>query len=116
MYTAGRCEAHEVHGLAGAGAVFESALHLGVFEDGAVGDSAVDFHQILVYDAACADIEVTDLGVAHLAVGKADKLAACLEMGVGICFEKIVPVGSGSAVDGVGMIVLAFAPAIENDK
>ena len=37
---------------------------------------AVDLHQILVDDAAAADVEVTYLRVAHLAVGQTHVFAA----------------------------------------
>ena len=46
-----------------------------VLLEGAVLDSVVDSRKLLEHDAARTDVEVTDLGVAHLAVGQADVLA-----------------------------------------
>ena len=105
-----------MHCLTGAGAIFECALHLGILKNRAVGDGAVDLHEVLIYDTTGTDVEVTDLRVTHLSVGKTDEFAAGLKFGVRICLEKIVPVRCGSAVDGIGMVVLADTPAIENDK
>ncbi len=116
VHTAGRGEAHEVHGLACGGAVFECLFDFRIVVDFARFNGFVDFYEVLIHDAACADVEVAYLGVAHLAVGQTDKFAAGLQFGVGICLDKIVPVRGWCAVDGVGMVVLANAPAVKDDK
>ena len=46
-----------------------------VLEEAAVGDGLVDAHQVLLDDRARAEVQVADLGVAHLAVGQADGAA-----------------------------------------
>lgn len=35
-------------------------------------DAHIDFHNVLPDDAACADVEMADLRVAHQAIGQAD--------------------------------------------
>ncbi len=81
---AGGGQAHEVDGhIVGAG-VAEGTLDFGIVEDGPRLYGPVDFHQVLIYDASGADVEVANFGIAHLAVGEADVLAAGVELRVGI--------------------------------
>ncbi len=54
-----------------------------VLEEAAVGDRVVDPGQVLLDDRAGAEVEVADLGVAHLAVGQADVAALGGELRVG---------------------------------
>ena len=53
-----------------------------VLEEAAVGDRVVDPGQVLLDDRAGAEVEVADLGVAHLPVGQADVAALGGELGV----------------------------------
>ena len=46
-----------------------------VLEEAAVGDRVVDPRQVLLDDRAGAEVEVADLGVAHLPVRQADVAA-----------------------------------------
>ena len=75
VYAAGACEAHEVDRDIIVFGVFESSDDLRIGLEGAVGYGAVDLDEILVYDAAGADVEMAYLGVAHLPVGQADIFA-----------------------------------------
>ncbi len=50
-----------------------------VLEEGAVADRSVDAHQVLEEHPPGADRQMADLGVAHLPVREADRLAGCLE-------------------------------------
>ena len=68
-------EAHEVDALAVFLGIGIGAYDFRILENGAIGTGAVDFHQVLVNDAASTDIEVTYLGVTHLSVGETDVLA-----------------------------------------
>ncbi len=52
----------------------------GIVVEGAVLDALGDAGQVLVDDAAGADIQVAHLGVAHLAVGQADIRAGGAEL------------------------------------
>ena len=65
-------QAHEVDGApVGHGAVDRLAQH-GVARERAVLDRQVDPGELLVDDPAGADVEVPDLGVAHLPLGQPD--------------------------------------------
>ena len=98
-------EAHDVEGAA----VGDDAVH-GLGEDlvgleGAVLDRVVDQRERLVHDAAGTDVEVADLGVAHLAVGKADVLARGAERGGRVLLGQRVeegPLGKRDRVLGAG--------------
>jgi hypothetical protein len=70
-----RQQAHDVD----APAAFASTFH-GVEQGGVAGETAVldclaDASQLLVDDATGTDIEVSDLGIAHLTIGQADRFA-----------------------------------------
>ena len=54
--------------------------NLGVGENRLVGTSTVYLHQVLIYDATGTDIEVSDFGVSHLAVGQADIFSRSLQL------------------------------------
>ena len=56
-------------------AALEGAAQRGVLEELAGLDRPVHAHEVLEEDAARADRQVADLGVAHLALRQADRLA-----------------------------------------
>ncbi len=60
-------EAHEVQRAAPPGGLVAGLHEDAVAEEVAVGDRLRDAREVLVHDAAGADVEVADLGVAHLA-------------------------------------------------
>ena len=78
-----------------------------VLEEAAVGDGVVDPGQVLLDDRAGAEVEVADLGVAHLPLGQADVGALGGELGVrelaqrrsktGVSASEIALPGPGSA-------------------
>ena len=108
-----RGEPHDVEVLARLLGVLEGRHYLGVLEDAAVLDGAVDLDEVLIYDAAGADVQVAHLRVAHLSVGQTNILAASQQLGVGIVGVEIIELGRGGVVDHVGLVVLADAPAIQ---
>ena len=116
VYAAVGGEAHEVDVLACGLGVLVGADDFGVAEDAAVLTGAVDFHKVLIDDAAGADVEVTHLRVAHLSVGQADVLAAGQQLAVGISGINLVEVGSRSVVDDVALAVVAYAPAVKDHQ
>ena len=107
-------QSHEVNALALLLGVGESGDDFLVLQDAAVSASAVNLHQVLINDAAGADVEVTYLGVAHLSVGQAYVLAACLELRMRIVSQQAVPVGSGSHGDYIVFLTVANAPTVQN--
>ena len=87
-----------------------------VLEEAAVGDRVVDPGQVLLDDGAGAEVEVADLGVAHLPLGKADVAPLGRELGVGELRPEPVEdrrLGDRDRVAGAG---LGDAPAVEDDQ
>ena len=87
-----------------------------ILENGAVGTGAVDFHQVLVNDAASADIEVAHFGVTHLSVGQTNVFARSQQLGVRIGSVEVVHKRSWSLEDDVTFAVTANAPTVENHQ
>ena len=111
-------EAEQVQAAAGAapGALAGGEQRL-VLEEAAVGDRVVDPRQVLLDDRAGAEVEVADLGVAHLPVGQADVAALGRELRcagkrsqsrskTGVSASEIALPGPGSAQP----------PAVEDDQ
>src|SRR5690606_34269542 len=75
-------EAHEVNGSAVSDGRPERRVDGVVRGKLAVSNSEIDAGDPLVDDEAGADVEMADLGVAHLAIGEADRFAGGAEGGV----------------------------------
>jgi len=56
----------------------------------AVADRFVNAGEVLVNDAARAQIEVSDLGIAHLAPGQPDVFTARTDVAVRVCREHLL--------------------------
>lgn len=84
MHSAVGGKAHQVQFLAAGLHIVIYGFDLLVLEELVVACGHIDLDQVLVDDAACAEVHMADLGVAHLSVRKADVLAAGLEMAVRI--------------------------------
>ena len=76
----------------------------------------IDFHEVLINDAAGADIEVTHLGVAHLALRQTDVLTASHELRVGAGSVEQVEIRCGCVVDNVTAVVFAESPSVEDHQ
>src|SRR5579883_662688 len=57
------------------------------------GDGGIDPRQVLHHQAAGAEIGVADLGIAHLAIGQADKMLACFETAMRPALGQPPPTG-----------------------
>ena len=77
---AGGRQPHEMELLAALFGVAVGRNDALVLQDGAVGTGAVDLDKVLIDHAARADVEVSHLGVAHLAVGQAHVFTAGLKL------------------------------------
>ena len=117
MHAAGRDQADQ---MAGAAALFQLVDQIGERRrllDLAVGDGVADARQVLHHHAAGADVEMADLGIAHLARRQAD--IACPTVR-----RKRVRAGGPEPVEGRGLGladgvvggVLAPAPAVQDDQ
>ena len=87
-----------------------------VLEERAVLDRLVDAHQVLEEHAARADRQVPDLGVAHLAVREADRLAGRLERRVREVGPEPVEDRGVRELDRIPRPRLGYPPPIEDDE
>ena len=88
----------------------------GVLEERPVLDRLVHPHQVLEEDAAGADRQVPDLGVAHLTGRQADRLAGCLERRMRVLGPEPVEDRRVRELDGVSRAGRRQPPAIEDDE
>ena len=116
VYAAVRHQPHEVHVHTVLFGVFERCLHLRILHDRVVAAGAVDLHEILINHAAGADIEVSDLRVAHLSFGQADVLAVGAQLGVGIFLRHGRDIFGMHGRNHIGLVVMAVAPAVEDHQ
>ena len=75
-------------------AVLDCLEQLGIFKEIAVLDFLGDTGKILINDAACAHVQVSYLGIAHLSVGKSDKHTRSIASLKGIFLHETVHNGS----------------------
>ena len=116
MHAARGSQPHQVHALAILLGIFVCRHDFGVLQDAPVGACAVDFHQILIHDAARANVQVAHLGVAHLPVGQAHVLARSQQLRVRVVLGQVIHVRRGGAEDGVVLSAIANAPTVENHQ
>ena len=116
VHSAVRAEAHEVQSLAGSLHIVIDCRNLLVLQKLVGSAGAVDLHQVLIDDAAAADIEVTHLRVAHLAVGQTHVFAAGHKVRKRIFGAQGVDMRLTLGVDGVAMVVRALSPSVKNHQ
>ena len=85
-------------------------------EEAAVLDGDADARQVLQHHATRAEVEVADLGIAHLAVGKSDRPARGTEQRVGRSVPEFSPFRGVGERDGVGFALFTPPPAVENGE
>ena len=108
-----RLTSQERLGLAGAGAGREERRAL---EERAVGDGGVDPRQVLQDRPAGAEVQVADLGVAHLPRRQTDGVLGGSQRGVRPAREQAAPVRHRGGGDRVGGRVAADPEPIEDDE
>ncbi len=116
MHAARAGQAHEVDGHVVVAGVAERAFHLRIRPEGAIGDSAVDFHQILIDNAPGSDVEVAHLRVSHLAFRKAYVLSAGLQLRVGILCDKRVHERSRCVEYGIVLLMVTYAISVKDNQ
>ena len=109
-------EAHDVQGLAVCLRVLHGLDVDLVPEELAVLDLAGHLGQDLEDNAARADVGVTDLGVAHLALGQADVQPGGLQRRMGPAVKEPVQIRGVGDVDGVALGGSRQAEAVHDDK
>ena len=116
MHAAGRCQPDEMAGAAGSPHAFDQALQRGRVGDLAARDRVVDARQILHHQPARADVEMADLGIAHLSRRQADVLSRRAQEGVRTARPQAIERGRARLPDGVVGGIVAPAPAVEYDQ
>ena len=116
MHAAGRYQPDEMAGAAGSPQAFDQALQRGRVGDFAACDRVVDAGQILHHQPARADIEMADLGIAHLSRRQADVLSRRAQEGVRTIRPQAIERGRARLPDGVVGGIVAPAPAVEYDR
>ena len=87
-----------------------------IFKEGAVLDGLRDARQVLKHDAAGADVRVADLAVAHLAVRQADIQPGGGQLRMRPALQEAVHDRRFCRVNGVAVVRLADAVAVEDDE
>ena len=88
----------------------------GVFKELPFLDLLGDLREDLEHDAAGADVGMADLGVAHLAGGKADIQTGGLKLGMGIPGKEPVQIGLLRLGDGIARCGRGNAVAVHDDE
>ncbi len=109
-------EAHEVEGRPALAGVGDGSEEGRVLEKAPVLDRLVDPEDVLLDDPARPEIEVSYLGVAHLACAQADRAARGIEGGVRVLVPQLVEDGRPGQRDRVSLPRLAQAPPVEDDQ
>ena len=113
---AGPDQADQVEGVAGLLRPSAQLEQNGPGEEATGRDGLVDPRQVLQDRLAGAEVEMADLGVAHLALGQADETFGRLQGAVRPALQEGVPVRHAGLCDGVDGRVVADAEAVEDDQ
>ena len=112
----GGSESHQVKALASGLGIAESRFNFRVFQDRAVGNGAVNLHQILVNHAPGAYVEVSCFRITHLTVGQAHILSGSLQLSIRVVGIQVVQVWSGGLRNHISPAFVTDSPAIQNDQ
>src|SRR5207248_1977241 len=116
MHAAGRNQADQVAGAAAALKLADQIDQRRSARDLAACDGVADARQVLYDDPAGADIEMADLGIAHLPVWEADVAARRAQQGMRARRPEAVECRCSGETDGVVGALLAPAPAVQHDQ
>ena len=109
-------QAEDVHRLAGAYRLIDRATDGRIVEELAVANGLGHPGEVLVHDAAGAEVHMADLGVAHLPVRQAHVHAAAGDQTMGLGGAQVIVHRRVGSVDGVVLGAVAVAEAIEDDQ
>src|ERR1700676_4433243 len=88
----------------------------GMREELTISDHQINASDVHVHDAAGANIEMSNLAVAHLSLGQADEGSAGMNERVGIFAQQPVVSRLACERDGVSFCFGAITPAVEDDQ
>ena len=109
-------QTHDVQSLTVGLGVFDGLDIDLVFKELAGLDLLGDLRQDLEYHATGANVGVTHLGVAHLALGQAHVKSGGLQLGAGILGKELVKIGLLGLGNGVAGSGRRDAETVQNDK
>ena len=116
VHAAGRKQSHHMQRAVARRYRVAGFAEFAIFEKRTIRNRRVDAGQILIDDAASADVHVPDFGVAHLSIRQADKLALGVHQRVWAVGEQAPPVRRIRLGDRVVGGLLAMAPAVEDQQ
>ena len=111
-----RHQAHDMHGFARGNGFIDRASQYRVGKEGALFNFNVQTGQILIHDAARAEVDVAHFGVAHLAIRQTDFQAGSVNQGMRAFCPQCVHNGGFGAVNCVILLVFTIAIAIQNHQ
>lgn len=114
MNAAGRHQPQNVTGTLAALQGFDQMADFGVGGEAAIGDGGVNARQFLHDHPAGTDIQVPDLGIAHLSLGQADLFGGGIEQAVRCLGHQAIPDRCVGQADGVVVRRRTVAPAVED--
>lgn len=92
VYAAVGQQSHQMQGRIVFLAVFDCRKQSFVFEEVAILNRFCNAGQLLINDAASADVGVSNLGVAHLTIRQTNIQTGCTQLGVRILSEIFIKV------------------------
>ena len=93
-------------------AVFDRAEESGIFEEVPVLNGFRDARQLLIHHAPGADVQVADLGIAHLSCREAHRVAGGLDLRMWICVPKFGDVLRTIGADGISFRAFPAAETV----
>ena len=116
MHTAVRQQTENVQGGIKPLALVDRAHQSRILEEIAVLDGLGDAGQLLIYNAACTDVGVANLGVAHLAVRQTNVQTAGIALDEGIFLHQSVQNRGLCQLYGIALCFIIQTEAIQNHQ
>ena len=116
VHTAVGEQARQMQTAAAAACFFHHVLQHGVVEQGAVLKGHVDARHVLIDDASRTDIEVSHLGVAHIAGRQAHFAPGGGKAAVGAARHQVIQMGRGCHPGGIAFPFFRQAPAVKDEQ
>ena len=107
-------QAHKVNIHAISLGILKRSYNLLVLQNRTTLTSAVNLHEVLIYDTTCADIEVTYLRVTHLTLRQTYILAIGTQLGVRIGSRQRVDKLGICRTNCIGLGMISNTPTVQN--
>ena len=107
-------QTHQVNGPVVLDRGVARANEHGILEERPVANRFADANEVLHHDASGAEVQVSDLAVAHLPLRQPDGEPGRIEQRAGIARDERVPRGSVGQRDRISFAFWAVSPAVEH--